>query len=106
MRLVWWIVIFTKLKVYFFAVNCICGGVGCFLDKDLLLFHLAGWAGVLVGGIYMGIRTFGDIDFAHPILTAIIAIIIHCLVSILEFFFAPILYHGMTEDAGECDEKK
>ena len=82
MRLLWWIKYWVKVKFIIFIAVLVCFIISrIFHKKWILLYASAMIAGTIVS-IYVGISTFHDVDFSHPILTFIGACIINTIIDI------------------------
>lgn len=81
MRFLWWIIYGVKVKFIIYIAILICFIISMVFHKKMISLYVLAAIVAITASIYVGISTFRDLDFSHPILIFIGAIIISIIMD-------------------------
>lgn len=100
MRLLWWVIYGVKVKFIIFIAILICSKINIVFHKKTKLLYVLMAIAAVTASIYVGISTCSNLDFSHPVLIFIGAIVISIIIDTCYFVMIPA---KRTEGAGNVE---
>lgn len=104
MRFIWWIIYLTKFDCLVLIGVLLCSLAGALLKKPFYLLYIFIMTVMIAVGIYIGFSTFYNLDFQHPVLSVVVAIILNLIMDIgYLFIFSGAEHEDIKEEEISAD---